>query len=183
MLRRCQVLVDKLAPNAIGVPGAFHVVLCCFPRHFTAQNAAQEHKGRDAHVCRAMNENTLALHCIHDSGKAREILRLRRLKVHRNMDVSHSSAGHEVSFILHRPIGCRHGQVDHYIETGLANDAKIFGARHAAGCQSVIQLKKVADPDQVIHISRKAERRSASTLPSAHCTACATHVAHVLNDR
>jgi hypothetical protein len=77
--------------------------------------------------------------------KAPKVLRGRRLKVHRDVDVSHAKASDDAAFVWECIVGGGEGEVDNGFKTGLTNLAKLSLGRLAGSSQFGTQGTEVVN--------------------------------------
>ena len=77
--------------------------------------------------------------------------RLRRVELHRDVDVSHALRGNQFAFVREGVVGRGQRKVDDDVEARLSQRGEIVRLRHAARGQPVINAQEIADVVQCSH--------------------------------
>ena len=149
--------VHKLPPYAVRLPDLRELVFSRVPIRAVTE-AMQKDERRDAFVRGAMHEYALARARIHHAREPLEILRLRRVELHRDVDVSHALRGDQFAFVRESVVGRGQREVDDDVEARLAQRGEIVRLRHAARGQPVINAQEIADVIQPCRMYRKLYR-------------------------
>src|SRR5580765_3093965 len=131
-----------------------------------------------------MHEYLLASAHIHPAREPLEVRRLRRIELHRDVDVGHALRGNQFAFVREGVVGHWQREVDDDVEAGLSQRGEIVRPRHAARGQPVINAEEIADVVQRVH-KPSVVRSAASTgfmsakLPSLLTIALSSAVARL----
>jgi hypothetical protein len=140
-----ELLLDELAPNVVGLPNRVQILACFRCGNVLEHDPIKVHERRHAHVGGAMNKNAVAVQSLHHSRKGPEILGRRRLKVHRDMNVSHAQGGNDAAFVWQRIVGGGKREIDDCVEARFMNLPKLRFCRLACGAKFVTEGTEFVD--------------------------------------
>ena len=137
-------MVQELTPYTIRVPDLFEITfgrgaIC------TVAQAMQKHERRDAFVRRAMYEHALVCARVEHAREPVKVRRLRRVELHRDVDISHALRGDQFAFVGEGVVRRGQREVNDNVEARLPQRGKIACLRHAARGQAIINAQEVAD--------------------------------------
>src|SRR5689334_22587325 len=95
-----------------------------------------------------MNKYPSAIERRHRPAKSPEVSFSRSLEIHRDVDVRHPKTGHDAAFVRQRVIGSRKREIDHRLETRLANLTKLLLGGLAGRSQALVNRAKVVNLGQ-----------------------------------
>jgi hypothetical protein len=111
----------------------------------------QKDERRNAHVRGAMHEHALTCAGIHHARESLEVRRLRRVELHRDVELGHALRGNQLAFVREGVVGRGQREVDDDVEARLSQRGEIVRLRHAARGQPVINAQKIADVGQSVN--------------------------------
>lgn len=147
LARRRELSVHKLPPHSVRLPDSLEIIFRRGSVHAVKQ-PMQEDERRNPQVRGAMHEYLLPRARIHHPREPVEIRRLRRVELHRDVDVGQALCGNQFAFVREGVVGRGQREVDDDFEARLSQRGEIVRLRHAARGQPVINAQEIAEVGQ-----------------------------------
>ena len=138
-----ELALDELFPDLIGLPNSIKITFCVSLFQILAKDTIEKNKGRNALVGGAVNQDPLAFQSVHGATKQVEIMSLRRLEIHGEMQVGHAQSSDEGAFIGQCIVRGRKRQIDYGLITGCPNRCKLGGRWLARRANLVIDAAEL----------------------------------------